>query len=99
MPAPAWIARTACVTKAFAPQGGPGASSTGYGNFQARLAMLLRPPAVIMSAFGGLRLCWLLHAVQEIGPFGVGWTPRKHSWVEKASLLFVDNPVCRCRKC
>ncbi|CAL8470937.1 g10479 [Coccomyxa elongata] len=44
-------------------QGGPGASGTGYGNFQ------------------------------EVGPYDVGWKPRKHSWVEKVSILFVDNPV------
>lgn len=31
--------------------------------------------------------------LQEVGPFGVGWVVRKHSWVEKASLLFLDNPV------
>ena len=31
--------------------------------------------------------------LQEVGPYDVGWRPRKHSWVEKANLLFVDNPV------
>lgn len=30
---------------------------------------------------------------QEVGPYDVGWKPRKHSWVQKASILFVDNPV------
>ncbi len=31
--------------------------------------------------------------LQEVGPYDVGWKPRKHSWVEKVSILFVDNPV------
>lgn len=31
--------------------------------------------------------------MQEVGPYDVGWKPRKHSWVQKASILFVDNPV------
>lgn len=32
-------------------------------------------------------------AVQEIGPYEIGWKPRKHSWAEAANLLFIDNPV------
>mmetsp|Transcript_14419 Transcript_14419/g.43620 ORF Transcript_14419/g.43620 Transcript_14419/m.43620 type:complete len:483 (-) Transcript_14419:261-1709(-) len=44
-------------------QGGPGASSAGYGNYM------------------------------EIGPYEIGWKPRKHSWAEAANLLFIDNPV------
>eukprot|EP00062_Callorhinchus_milii_P025084 gi/632985677/ref/XP_007909818.1/ PREDICTED: retinoid-inducible serine carboxypeptidase [Callorhinchus milii] len=44
-------------------QGGPGASGTGYGNFE------------------------------EIGPLDKNLNRRKYSWVEAASLLFVDNPV------
>lgn len=34
-----------------------------------------------------------LVVLQEVGPYDVGWKPRKHSWVQKASILFVDNPV------
>lgn len=30
---------------------------------------------------------------QEIGPYGVGWKRRKHTWVRAANLLFIDNPV------
>jgi serine carboxypeptidase 1 len=33
------------------------------------------------------------HVLQEVGPYDVGWRPRKHSWVQKAHVLFVDNPV------
>lgn len=32
-------------------------------------------------------------ALQEIGPYKIGWKPRKHSWVQEADLLFVDSPV------
>lgn len=44
-------------------QGGPGASSTGYGNFM------------------------------EIGPLDVNLRPRNTTWISKASVLFIDNPV------
>lgn len=44
-------------------QGGPGGSSTGFGNFE------------------------------EIGPLDVNLNPRNASWISKANLLFVDNPV------
>ncbi|XP_072502878.1 retinoid-inducible serine carboxypeptidase [Notamacropus eugenii] len=44
-------------------QGGPGGSSTGFGNFM------------------------------EIGPLDVELKPRKTTWLQSASLLFVDNPV------
>ncbi|GIY12732.1 retinoid-inducible serine carboxypeptidase [Caerostris darwini] len=44
-------------------QGGPGSSSTGYGNFM------------------------------EIGPLDVNLNPRNHTWLQKANLLFIDNPV------
>ncbi|XP_001503394.2 retinoid-inducible serine carboxypeptidase [Equus caballus] len=44
-------------------QGGPGGSSTGFGNFE------------------------------EIGPLDVDLKPRRTSWLQSASLLFVDNPV------
>ena len=30
---------------------------------------------------------------QEIGPYEIGWKPRKHSWAEAANLLFIDSPV------
>lgn len=44
-------------------QGGPGASSCGYGNFM------------------------------EIGPLDVNLKPRNETWLKKANLLFIDNPV------
>uniref|UniRef100_A0A8C9NXR5 Carboxypeptidase n=1 Tax=Spermophilus dauricus TaxID=99837 RepID=A0A8C9NXR5_SPEDA len=44
-------------------QGGPGGSSTGFGNFE------------------------------EIGPLDSHLKPRKTTWLQAASLLFVDNPV------
>ncbi|XP_015927838.1 retinoid-inducible serine carboxypeptidase isoform X2 [Parasteatoda tepidariorum] len=44
-------------------QGGPGASSTGYGNFL------------------------------EIGPLDEHLRPRNSTWLSKANLLFIDNPV------
>ncbi|KAF5915997.1 hypothetical protein HPG69_003070 [Diceros bicornis minor] len=44
-------------------QGGPGGSSTGFGNFE------------------------------EIGPLDIDLKPRRTSWLQSASLLFVDNPV------
>ncbi|XP_016285820.1 retinoid-inducible serine carboxypeptidase [Monodelphis domestica] len=44
-------------------QGGPGGSSTGFGNFD------------------------------EIGPLDEELKPRKTTWLQSASLLFVDNPV------
>ncbi|XP_027726312.1 retinoid-inducible serine carboxypeptidase [Vombatus ursinus] len=44
-------------------QGGPGGSSTGFGNFE------------------------------EIGPLDEELKPRKTTWLQSASLLFVDNPV------
>ncbi|XP_017394318.1 retinoid-inducible serine carboxypeptidase [Cebus imitator] len=44
-------------------QGGPGGSSTGFGNFE------------------------------EIGPLDSDLNPRKTTWLQAASLLFVDNPV------
>ncbi|KAM4664841.1 retinoid-inducible serine carboxypeptidase [Discoglossus pictus] len=44
-------------------QGGPGASGTGFGNFE------------------------------EIGPLDTDLKPRNTSWLQAASLLFVDNPV------
>ncbi|XDB60610.1 hypothetical protein ABFV05_014226 [Capra hircus] len=44
-------------------QGGPGGSSTGFGNFE------------------------------EIGPLDRNLQPRKTTWLQSASLLFVDNPV------
>ncbi|XP_053513003.1 retinoid-inducible serine carboxypeptidase [Artibeus jamaicensis] len=44
-------------------QGGPGGSSTGFGNFE------------------------------EIGPLDSSLKPRKTTWLQSASLLFVDNPV------
>ncbi|KAM9004286.1 retinoid-inducible serine carboxypeptidase [Sarcophilus harrisii] len=44
-------------------QGGPGGSSTGFGNFE------------------------------EIGPLDDELKPRKTTWLQSASLLFVDNPV------
>lgn len=44
-------------------QGGPGGSSTGYGNFH------------------------------ELGPIDENLKPRNSSWVGKANVLFVDNPV------
>ncbi|XP_021528469.2 retinoid-inducible serine carboxypeptidase [Aotus nancymaae] len=44
-------------------QGGPGGSSTGFGNFE------------------------------EIGPLDSDLKPRKTTWLQAASLLFVDNPV------
>ncbi|GBM86529.1 Retinoid-inducible serine carboxypeptidase [Araneus ventricosus] len=44
-------------------QGGPGSSSTGYGNFM------------------------------EIGPLDVYLNPRNNTWLKKANLLFIDNPV------
>uniref|UniRef100_F6TEK3 Carboxypeptidase n=1 Tax=Ornithorhynchus anatinus TaxID=9258 RepID=F6TEK3_ORNAN len=44
-------------------QGGPGGSSTGFGNFE------------------------------EIGPLNKELKPRTTTWVQAASILFVDNPV------
>uniref|UniRef100_A0A452SZD2 Carboxypeptidase n=1 Tax=Ursus maritimus TaxID=29073 RepID=A0A452SZD2_URSMA len=44
-------------------QGGPGGSSTGFGNFE------------------------------EIGPLDSDLKPRRSTWLQSASLLFVDNPV------
>lgn len=44
-------------------QGGPGGSSTGFGNFE------------------------------EIGPLDRNLQPRNTTWLQSASLLFVDNPV------
>ncbi|ELK01699.1 retinoid-inducible serine carboxypeptidase [Pteropus alecto] len=44
-------------------QGGPGGSSTGFGNFE------------------------------EIGPLDSDLKPRRTTWLQSASLLFVDNPV------
>ncbi|KFO34999.1 retinoid-inducible serine carboxypeptidase [Fukomys damarensis] len=44
-------------------QGGPGGSSTGFGNFE------------------------------EIGPLDGDLKPRRTTWLQAASLLFVDNPV------
>ncbi|KAG8186687.1 hypothetical protein JTE90_014761 [Oedothorax gibbosus] len=44
-------------------QGGPGVSSTGYGNFM------------------------------EIGPLDWNLKPRNSTWLNKANLLFIDNPV------
>ncbi|XP_049627996.1 retinoid-inducible serine carboxypeptidase [Suncus etruscus] len=44
-------------------QGGPGGSSTGFGNFE------------------------------EIGPLDTNLQPRATTWLQSASLLFVDNPV------
>ncbi|XP_048221916.1 retinoid-inducible serine carboxypeptidase [Perognathus longimembris pacificus] len=44
-------------------QGGPGGSSTGFGNFE------------------------------EIGPLSSTLKPRNTTWLQSASLLFVDNPV------
>ncbi|KAI5128659.1 retinoid-inducible serine carboxypeptidase [Manis pentadactyla] len=44
-------------------QGGPGGSSTGFGNFE------------------------------EIGPLDSALKPRRTTWLQSASLLFVDNPV------
>ncbi|XP_007947847.1 retinoid-inducible serine carboxypeptidase [Orycteropus afer afer] len=44
-------------------QGGPGGSSTGFGNFE------------------------------EIGPLDSNLKPRNTTWLQSASLLFVDNPV------
>ncbi|XP_030875052.1 retinoid-inducible serine carboxypeptidase [Leptonychotes weddellii] len=44
-------------------QGGPGGSSTGFGNFK------------------------------EIGPLDSDLKPRRSTWLQSASLLFVDNPV------
>nr|XP_045015260.1 retinoid-inducible serine carboxypeptidase [Jaculus jaculus] len=44
-------------------QGGPGGSSTGFGNFE------------------------------EIGPLDSDLKPRNTTWLQSASLLFVDNPV------
>ncbi|XP_075417673.1 retinoid-inducible serine carboxypeptidase [Tenrec ecaudatus] len=44
-------------------QGGPGGSSTGFGNFE------------------------------EIGPLDSELKPRNTTWLQSASLLFVDNPV------
>ncbi|XP_003795608.1 retinoid-inducible serine carboxypeptidase [Otolemur garnettii] len=44
-------------------QGGPGGSSTGFGNFE------------------------------EIGPLDSDLKPRRTTWLQAASLLFVDNPV------
>lgn len=44
-------------------QGGPGGSSTGFGNFE------------------------------EIGPLDARLKPRNTTWLQWASLLFVDNPV------
>ncbi|KAF6299619.1 serine carboxypeptidase 1 [Rhinolophus ferrumequinum] len=44
-------------------QGGPGGSSTGFGNFE------------------------------EIGPLDSDLRPRRTTWLQSASLLFVDNPV------
>lgn len=44
-------------------QGGPGGSSTGFGNFL------------------------------EIGPLDVNLNARNTTWVDRANLLFVDNPV------
>ncbi|XP_077020984.1 retinoid-inducible serine carboxypeptidase [Tamandua tetradactyla] len=44
-------------------QGGPGGSSTGFGNFE------------------------------EIGPLDSKLKPRRTTWLQSASLLFVDNPV------
>uniref|UniRef100_A0A2K6GMG6 Carboxypeptidase n=1 Tax=Propithecus coquereli TaxID=379532 RepID=A0A2K6GMG6_PROCO len=44
-------------------QGGPGGSSTGFGNFE------------------------------EIGPLDRDLKPRRTTWLQAASLLFVDNPV------
>ncbi|XP_032471795.1 retinoid-inducible serine carboxypeptidase isoform X2 [Phocoena sinus] len=44
-------------------QGGPGGSSTGFGNFE------------------------------EIGPLDRDLKPRRTTWLQSASLLFVDNPV------
>ncbi|KAB1265842.1 Retinoid-inducible serine carboxypeptidase [Camelus dromedarius] len=44
-------------------QGGPGGSSTGFGNFK------------------------------EIGPLDSDLKPRRTTWLQAASLLFVDNPV------
>ncbi|XP_069849338.1 retinoid-inducible serine carboxypeptidase isoform X1 [Dipodomys merriami] len=44
-------------------QGGPGGSSTGFGNFE------------------------------EIGPLSSNLKPRNTTWLQSASLLFVDNPV------
>ncbi|BFZ17204.1 hypothetical protein BsWGS_20243 [Bradybaena similaris] len=44
-------------------QGGPGASGTGFGNFE------------------------------EIGPLDVNLNARNTTWLQTASLLFIDNPV------
>uniref|UniRef100_A0A1I8A6L3 Carboxypeptidase n=1 Tax=Steinernema glaseri TaxID=37863 RepID=A0A1I8A6L3_9BILA len=44
-------------------QGGPGASGSGFGNFN------------------------------EIGPVNARNESREHTWLEKADLLFIDNPV------
>ncbi|EDV23153.1 uncharacterized protein TRIADDRAFT_58150 [Trichoplax adhaerens] len=44
-------------------QGGPGGSSTGFGNFA------------------------------EIGPLDINLKPRKSTWLSRANLLFIDNPV------
>ncbi|GFR78356.1 carboxypeptidase [Elysia marginata] len=44
-------------------QGGPGGSSTGFGNFG------------------------------ELGPLDVNLKPRDTTWLQTASLLFIDNPV------
>lgn len=32
-------------------------------------------------------------ALQEIGPYGIGWERRRHTWADEANLLFLDNPV------
>ena len=31
--------------------------------------------------------------LQEVGPYGIGWERRKHTWTERSNILFIDNPV------
>lgn len=33
------------------------------------------------------------YALQEIGPYTIGFRERKHNWASRANLLFIDNPV------
>eukprot|EP00884_Botryococcus_braunii_P006027 jgi/Botrbrau1/15425/Bobra.43_2s0051.1 len=42
---------------------------------------------------GGPGASGLYGLFTEVGPYEIGWKSRRHSWVQKANLLFVDNPV------
>lgn len=47
---------------------------------------------VLLDVDGGLKAApWPY--LQEVGPYGIGFERRKHTWTEKANILFIDNPV------